>query len=142
MCVHICTCVRVHVCACASACVRAFAFVCVRASKDKDLSYHSDPGPDEAQFSRETHRHWRAPEKEDEDEVDDDDEDEVDKGDEDKVDEDKDEVDEDKHEVDKVDEDEGDEDKDEDVCARVSPSFSLPFELLFWSVTPVEDNDL
>ena len=97
--------------------MRSHLFACVRASKDKDLSYHSDPGPDEARFSRETHRHWRAPEKEDEDEVDDDDEDEVDKDDEDKV-------DEDKHEVDKVDEDESDEDKDEDVCARVSPTFS------------------
>ena len=63
--------------------------------------------------------------------------------DEDEVDKDKDEVDEvDEDESDKDEVDEDDEDKDKDVCARVSPTISLPFELLFWSVTPVEDNDL
>ena len=106
--------------------MRLNLYACVRASKDKDLSYHSDPGPDGARFSRETHRHWRAPEKEDEDGLDDDDEDEADKDDEDEVDEDKDEVDEDKHEVDEVDEDKSDKDEvdkddedEDDVCARV-----------------------
>ena len=56
VCVCVCVCVR----ECVRARVRSHLYAYVRASKDKNLSDHSDSGPDEAQFSRGTHRHRRA----------------------------------------------------------------------------------